>query len=124
MKKLLILFIFLLLFMLAACGDVSDGGNSLSSAEQGDTDINQAGNEEQADNAEMNDGSSITTTFTVSGMTCQRCVAAIDSELSALSGVISVSLNLRSGALIVEHEPSVSIEELMDIVILEGFRIE
>jgi len=110
MKKLLLLLIFSM-FLFVACGDNSNNDINPSSVAQ-------------TGSAEQNDNSSITTTFTVSGMTCQRCVAAINAELSALNGVISVSIDLRSGTLVVEHEPEISIDEIKDIVILEGFRIE
>jgi len=111
MKKLMFLLVFSMFFMFAACGGDSNNSTNPSSAEQ-------------ARNTEQNDGSLITSTFTVSGMTCRRCVTAIDREVSALGGVISASTNLRSGVLTVEHEPEVSIEEIKNIVILEGFSIE
>ena len=36
--------------------------------------------------------------FWVSGMTCDHCVAAVTEEVSALPGVESVSVDLRPGA--------------------------
>jgi len=117
MKKLLFLLILLSLFLLAACGDNNNDDTNLPAIEQTDS-------VQQTDNSQQNNGSLSTSTFTVSGMNCRRCVTAIDTELSALSGVHSVSLDLRSGALIIEHELEVSIEEIKDIVILEGFSIE
>ncbi|MGI9135693.1 MAG: heavy-metal-associated domain-containing protein [Candidatus Nanopelagicales bacterium] len=39
-----------------------------------------------------------TTTYRVQGMTCDHCVSAVTSELSALDGVTDVSINLNVGA--------------------------
>jgi copper chaperone len=39
--------------------------------------------------------------YTVAGMTCQHCVAAVDAEVGALPGVSSVDVDLASGALVV-----------------------
>lgn len=39
----------------------------------------------------------MTTTYHVSGMTCQHCVNAVTDEISALDGVRSVSVNLVEG---------------------------
>jgi copper chaperone len=36
-----------------------------------------------------------TTTYQVTGMTCEHCVRAVTSELSALPGVQAVSIDLR-----------------------------
>jgi copper chaperone CopZ len=105
MKKLLFLFIFLMIFAFVACSESGTDGTETNISVQADD-------------------SAITTTLTVGGMTCQRCVTAINRELSALSGVISVSINLSSGILIVEHEPEVTADEIKDIVILEGFSVE
>jgi copper chaperone len=40
-------------------------------------------------------------TFSVSGMTCQHCVAAVGAEVGALAGVSGVDVDLDSGALVV-----------------------
>jgi copper chaperone len=39
--------------------------------------------------------------YTVTGMTCEHCVAAVDAEVGALPGVSSVDIDLASGALVV-----------------------
>jgi copper chaperone len=39
--------------------------------------------------------------YTVTGMTCEHCVAAVDAEVGALPGVSSVDVHLASGALVV-----------------------
>jgi copper ion binding protein len=43
-------------------------------------------------------------TFSVSGMTCAHCVAAVREEVSGLSGVSDVDVDLDSGALLVSGE--------------------
>jgi copper chaperone CopZ len=40
---------------------------------------------------------SITTTFSVTGMTCGHCVAAVREEVSALDGVTAVDVDLGAG---------------------------
>lgn len=40
----------------------------------------------------------VTTEITVAGMTCGHCSAAVSGELSALSGVTEVSVDLNPGA--------------------------
>jgi copper ion binding protein len=44
---------------------------------------------------------SVTSTYTVTGMTCAHCVQAVTSELSELSGVDAVQVDLASGAVTV-----------------------
>jgi copper ion binding protein len=40
-------------------------------------------------------------TYTVSGMTCQHCVASVTEEVSEVPGVESVEVDLSSGRLVV-----------------------
>lgn len=44
---------------------------------------------------------SATATFTVSGMTCGHCVASVKEEVSEISGVTAVEVELESGRLVV-----------------------
>jgi len=104
MKKTLFLLTLILIFALAACG-----GNGGAPTESGTV---------------QNDDGTYTTTVSVLGMTCQRCVTAVDRALMAVDGVNSVSINLRRNSMIVEHEAYVDIEDIRLIVILEGFRME
>ena len=39
----------------------------------------------------------VTSTYTVTGMTCGHCVSAVTSELAALDGVADVQVDLGSG---------------------------
>ena len=43
----------------------------------------------------MND--TITTTFTITGMTCSHCVNAVTAEISKLAGVTGVHVDLATG---------------------------
>ncbi|MFI5935834.1 heavy-metal-associated domain-containing protein [Actinoplanes sp. NPDC051494] len=43
----------------------------------------------------------VTSTYTVSGMTCGHCVQAVTSELTELPGVDAVQIDLGSGAVTV-----------------------
>ena len=43
----------------------------------------------------------ITQRYTVSGMTCGHCVAAVTEELSSIEGVESVDVDLASGVAVV-----------------------
>lgn len=45
-----------------------------------------------------------TTTFTVNGMTCGHCVAAVTEEVSKLDHVNSVEVDLASGAVTVQSD--------------------
>jgi copper chaperone len=47
----------------------------------------------------MSDGERLT--YTVAGMTCEHCVAAVAEEVGELPGVSDVNVELASGALVV-----------------------
>lgn len=47
---------------------------------------------------------STTTVFTVTGMTCGHCVAAVESEVGAVPGVTAAHADLASGRLEVEAD--------------------
>ncbi len=44
------------------------------------------------------------TTYTVAGMTCGHCVAAVTREVAAVPGVEDVEVTLESGALVVRGD--------------------
>lgn len=44
---------------------------------------------------------SATATFTVSGMTCGHCVASVKEEVSEISGVTEVEVDLETGRVVV-----------------------
>ncbi len=43
-------------------------------------------------------------TYLVKGMTCQHCAAAVTEEISELSGVTSVDVDVDSGRVVVESQ--------------------
>ena len=47
---------------------------------------------------------STSTTFTVKGMTCGHCVAAVTEEVGKLDGVTGVEVDLATGAVTVEAD--------------------
>jgi copper chaperone len=53
--------------------------------------------EEASSHHETSDTATATTDFLVDGMTCSHCVASVTEEISALSGVDSVSIDLKPG---------------------------
>ena len=48
-----------------------------------------------------------TSTYTVTGMTCDHCVSAVTQELSDITGVTKVSMELASGQVTVESDAAV-----------------
>lgn len=45
-----------------------------------------------------------TTTYTVTGMTCEHCVASVTEEISEIGGVETVRVDLSSGAVTVTSQ--------------------
>jgi copper chaperone len=43
-------------------------------------------------------------TYNVAGMTCEHCAASVDAQVSGLTGVSAVSVDLASGALVVQGD--------------------
>ena len=43
-------------------------------------------------------------TYTVTGMTCDHCRAAVESEVSAIAGVSAVAVDLAGGRVVVSGE--------------------
>lgn len=48
-----------------------------------------------------------TSTYTVTGMTCEHCVASVTEEISEIAGVRSVDVDLASGAVTVSGDAPV-----------------
>jgi copper chaperone len=47
-------------------------------------------------------------TIKVEGMSCEHCVKAVTKAVNALPGIGSVEVDLKSGTVSVEHDPSQS----------------
>jgi copper chaperone len=48
----------------------------------------------------------MSTTYAVSGMTCEHCVRSVTEEVSEVPGVAGVEVDLASGCLVVEGDAS------------------
>jgi len=65
----------------------------------------------------------IITELTVWGMSCSRCVNSITSTVSAMDGVIDVSVDLRAEKVTVTHTPELDIALVKSAITGEGFQI-
>ena len=61
------------------------------------------------------------TTLIIEGMTCVNCSNKVSTALMALSGVKSANVDHTKGIAKIEHEESVSTEDLIKIVLDSGF---
>jgi len=59
--------------------------------------------------------------FDVRGMTCSACSSAVERSVSKLPGVRSVSVNLLSNSMVVDHDASVSAEDIANAVKSAGY---
>jgi copper chaperone CopZ len=66
---------------------------------------------------------SVTSTYTVTGMTCSHCVQAVTGELSALPGVAQVQVDLPSGAVTVTSEGPLSDDAVRAAVDEAGYEL-
>jgi len=106
MKKIFVLLALVLIF--SAC---SGDENSNSVTEQ----TTQRANEQILE--------TITTELTVWGMTCNRCVARVTNALSAVVGVVNVSVDLSAETVTIEHSPNLNVTTIENTITREGFNI-
>ena len=66
---------------------------------------------------------STTTTFTVTGMTCGHCVAAVTQEVSKIDNVDAVDVDLPTGAVTVRSEGPVDEDAFAAAVDEAGFEV-
>ena len=64
-----------------------------------------------------------TTTFTVVGMTCGHCVAAVKEEVSKLDGVNRVEVDLASGLATVHSDGPIDAAKIAGAVDDAGYRV-
>ena len=64
-----------------------------------------------------------TATFTVSGMTCEHCVASVSDEVLEIAGVTVVDVDLPTGRLTVTSDQPVSEDEVASAVDEAGYRL-
>lgn len=65
-----------------------------------------------------------TTTYRVTGMTCDHCVRAVTTELVLLPGVRSVDIDLAEGAVTVTSEGPLDQEEVREAVDEAGYALQ
>jgi copper chaperone len=66
---------------------------------------------------------SVTSTYTVTGMTCAHCVQAVTSEISELPGVDGVQVDLSSGAVTVTSAAPLATEDVRAAVDEAGYEL-
>ena len=66
---------------------------------------------------------SITREYVVSGMHCHHCVSSITEEVSAVSGVTDVKVDLGSGQLIVVSDAEIPFESIEAAVDEAGYTV-
>ncbi len=72
----------------------------------------------------MSSAGSITRSYTVSGMTCGHCVAAVTEEVGQVVGVSDVTVDLDAGRLTVSAEPAVNDDAVRAAVEEAGYAVE
>jgi copper chaperone CopZ len=66
---------------------------------------------------------SVTNEYVVSGMHCHHCVSSVTEELSAVSGVTDLKVDLSSGRLIVISETEIPFSNIEAAVDEAGYRV-
>ena len=66
---------------------------------------------------------SVTETYHVVGMTCQHCVHAVTTEVSRLSGVQAVRVELGSGTVAVDSDAPLALDEVRAAVDEAGYQL-
>ncbi|PKB30313.1 heavy-metal-associated domain-containing protein [Pseudonocardia alni] len=64
-----------------------------------------------------------TASYTVTGMTCQHCVASVTEEIGEISGVTDVAVDLPAGAVTVTSDGEVSPDAVRDAVHEAGYQL-
>jgi copper chaperone CopZ len=65
----------------------------------------------------------VTSTYTVTGMTCAHCVQAVTGEISTLPGVADVQVDLASGAVTVTSEAPLTEEAVRAALDEAGYEL-
>lgn len=64
-----------------------------------------------------------TTTITVSGMTCEHCVNAVRQEITGISGVNDVKVDLESGRVVIDSNDPIDRDALGAAVDEAGYEL-
>ncbi|MAS56624.1 heavy-metal-associated domain-containing protein [Nocardioides sp.] len=67
--------------------------------------------------------SPITSTYTVTGMTCQHCVASVSEEVSEIAGVTEVGVDLASGLVTVTSSEPIAEDAVRAAVDEAGYAL-
>ena len=65
----------------------------------------------------------VTSTYTVTGMTCGHCAGAVTREISSLDGVADVQVDLGSGAVTVTSDAPLSDDDVRAAVDEAGYEL-
>ncbi|MCL2542155.1 MAG: cation transporter [Nocardioidaceae bacterium] len=66
---------------------------------------------------------SVSSTWTVAGMTCEHCVASVTEEISEIPGVESVRVTLEDGSVVVDSAQPLEREQVSAAVTEAGYRL-
>jgi copper ion binding protein len=66
---------------------------------------------------------STSSTYTVTGMTCDHCVAAVRQEVGAVDGVTDVQVELATGTLTIESDAPVDPADVTAAVEEAGYEV-
>ena len=67
---------------------------------------------------------SVTSTYTVTGMTCGHCVSSVTEELGEVAGVTGVDVVLETGAVNVTSDRELDSAEVVEAVTEEGYKVD
>lgn len=66
---------------------------------------------------------SVTTTYTVDGMTCGHCAASVREEISEIPGVENVDVTVDTGAVVVTSSAALERNSVSDAVTEAGYTL-
>ncbi|MET9228552.1 heavy metal-associated domain-containing protein [Lentzea sp. NPDC003310] len=66
---------------------------------------------------------SVTSTYTVTGMTCGHCVSSVTEELTEVSGVTGVDVVLETGSVTVTSDRELDRAEVVAAVTEAGYQV-
>ncbi|MCL2072246.1 MAG: heavy-metal-associated domain-containing protein [Oscillospiraceae bacterium] len=65
-----------------------------------------------------------TTVLTVSGMSCAACATKVKNAVTALAGVVDVTVALNTGRVTVVHNRSLNVDVIKNAIIAAGYQVE
>ena len=63
----------------------------------------------------------MTTTVTISGMSCVHCVRAVFTALSGVEGIDRADVSI--GRAVIEHDGTVTVEQIRDAIAIAGYDV-